>query len=229
MIAQPLLEVTGDTTLVIDAPAAQPVSLTVPAPTADLAIEQVIALVPGGSTGIATFGDDEGSLHTLHLGPTLPPSDYATAVQAMWAEQGPADNWLPFADSPFSYNLAYVAARGQFIIGFTRHPGPDDLAHVRQDYAAQGPGFTGDSHSRQRMRTCRSVAVEAENVERRDADIAPSRLRQRGDPRPESDPIYSLDPFRLQHARSRHAVIRGEFDLPGESTDLCGQGDDRDE
>ncbi|HKE13798.1 MAG TPA: S8 family serine peptidase [Kofleriaceae bacterium] len=134
----------------VDARAAQPVGVTVPNPAARRIVESIETEVHSAnsfldSSTLLIEPLENDILHTLDLGSTLPPDQFFASVLSVWADPGQPDN--PFFDSPYAFDLTFVAARGGFFTGFNRDVGPGDLAAVRSDHAAGSPDFTGDFFS----------------------------------------------------------------------------------
>ncbi len=145
LLMQPLLELDADMTITLDAREAQPVRIVVPPPSAVRLVEQVIFL---RHTGAGPVQVDHGFLggfgaevffdlfYTKQLGEAVPAAELATWVQSQWAEPGPENS---FVNSPYTYDLSFFPERGRFPDGFERTVHNDELATVRNSYAAQGP------------------------------------------------------------------------------------------
>jgi hypothetical protein len=149
-VVKPLLEVTEDIILTMDAREAEPIVITVPHDSARRALESVeteLRLDNGFvGTGLITFPRDENDLiYTRDLGPPLSPAESLTTIVSTWAEPGDPD--APFADSPYAFHLSFIAAQGGFIDGFVRDVRRQELAAVHSDYAAQAPGLSAEVSS----------------------------------------------------------------------------------
>ncbi|MBB5958325.1 subtilisin family serine protease [Saccharothrix tamanrassetensis] len=126
LLPQPLLEVTGTTTVDADARIAKPIKITFPDPAA---VEQIgdISLTRNYRDrrfgfGTAFFGGISDRVSLAQLGPVLPAEELSTMVHshATGASVG---------TTPVNYRLAWVEA-GKVPTGFVRAPGKDELAKV---------------------------------------------------------------------------------------------------
>ena len=146
---QPLLEVSGPSAVTLDARTAARISIHVPEPTATRSLESVLfarhtavgvtqsSMVHFGGGGVPDFFD---GFYTAHLGPEVPPAEFTTLITSDWAEPGPGADHV---DSPYSYDLVFVAPRGRFPTGFERSVENSELAAVHAEYRAQAPERLG--------------------------------------------------------------------------------------
>ncbi len=143
-IVQPLLEITGPTSLTLDARQARPVRVTVPSS----AVENVL-MTPGFTLASGDFGLSFGMfvvgptrLGLAHLGPR-DVEGFNAFLGTHWAV--PGDDH--FGDSPELY-LTFDIESGSYFDGFDRRYRARDFARVRSEHHAQEPGrmaFRGTS------------------------------------------------------------------------------------
>ncbi len=145
LLMQPLLELTANTSITLDARIAQPVSIRVPKPSAIRSYEAInylrhtaAGIFEGGHGVLGGFGAEEffDLFYTAHLGPEVPAAEFATWVQSEWAEPGPSND---FFNSPYTYGLSFFPQRGRFPTGFERAVEHAELATARNSFAAQAP------------------------------------------------------------------------------------------
>lgn len=139
LLVQPLLELTGDTTVTLDSRVARPVALTVPEPSAALGFLDVgytffPSYQPSG-TGLLLTGY---TARIGQVGAPVAPDRLVGSVAAQWARPDGADD---FTDSPYLYAVA-EAFPGRLPAGFAKHYRSTDLAAVHQRFAASEPGQT---------------------------------------------------------------------------------------
>jgi subtilisin family serine protease len=136
VLSQPLLDVSADVTVDLDARIAQPVSLTPPDDSAALAFVDVgytVQLEPEGRSYVGGFlgGTFDGNF-IGHLGPELPGEQAESRVAAYW-------NGTPNADGdPSLYALAWFLP-GRLPTGYERAARPDELATVHMNVAEEAP------------------------------------------------------------------------------------------
>jgi subtilisin family serine protease len=140
-LAQPVLNLTGDTHLTVDARVARPDVVTAPDPTA----RPVLAFVgydhvwPNGSFSSGAIGDGFEGLFSARLGPKLPASQVVGDVASQWAKPD-ADGGI--TGTPYVYALSDYPAGG-LPNGYERHYRKQDVASVRTDYRTAEPASVG--------------------------------------------------------------------------------------
>jgi subtilisin family serine protease len=147
MLVQPRLELTGPTSITMDARLAEPIAISVPAPTARRALEVVDYSTP---TGIGTIGaalllsDPDGSFDAIYSAQIGPASSepFITVISSFWAEPG-TDPEFSFLDSPFTYNTSFLADEDGFPTGFSRRIRNSELTRIDNDYAQSNPAYLG--------------------------------------------------------------------------------------
>jgi hypothetical protein len=135
VLSQPVLDVSADVTVDLDARVAQPVSVTPPDDAAELAFVDVgytVQLEPGGRSFVGGFvgGTFDGN-YIGHLGPELPGEQAESRVAGYW--YGTADH-----GDPSLYALAWFLP-GRLPTGFEHAVRPDELATVQLNVAAAAP------------------------------------------------------------------------------------------
>ncbi|HEX6346648.1 S8 family peptidase [Umezawaea sp.] len=129
----PKLTVSGPTTIDLDARLAKPVVLTLPDPTARLSLlETGFQRVHGAKTyqiGGFSFGGGTSHVGLAHLGPEAPPGEVTGKLSTSWVAKGGAE----------FYGLAWYL-KGRTHTGLTKVVDKADLATVRVDVGAPGPG-----------------------------------------------------------------------------------------
>lgn len=148
LLAQPRLNLTGDTNIVLDARLAKPVTATVPEPAASFVRAnigyRVTAPSPENDTSISVENQDRGfdNLFTAQLGASDTGGTFTSDISASWARKG-ADG--SFFDSPYTYHLGWITP-GSLPTGLTRRLRASDLAVVNTSY--HGPaGRNGAARS----------------------------------------------------------------------------------
>ncbi|MFC5056571.1 S8 family serine peptidase [Saccharothrix xinjiangensis] len=135
VLPQPLLRVTGDTTVEVDARRAEPVAVTPPEPGAEEVFGQIVLhrrlRDRWADFGIMLPGGFRAAVSLAPLGPTPPRDELTTII-------GAQSRGAPVRDTPVNYRLVYVE-RGEVPTGFTRAPGKRQLAEVTQRAAPGGP------------------------------------------------------------------------------------------
>ncbi|MFB6725707.1 S8 family serine peptidase [Kribbella sp. NPDC056345] len=132
--AQPSLQLTKDTTVVIDARQAKQIKIAVPNPEASLAVALMgfVRAMPGVEFAAITQLPDLDSFYSLHLGPELPGAELTSMITTQWARQNSAGQ---FDNSPYLYAQAHHA-NGRFPTGFVRTLKAKDLAVLKQQVNA---------------------------------------------------------------------------------------------
>nr|WP_238937357.1 peptidase S8 [Streptomyces clavuligerus] len=140
-VVRPLLDLTGDTVVTVDARTTRPVTTAVARPGArpaavDLGIERhhgdrVISV----SLGSAAFG----RLYTAQLGPSVPAAAMTSGISSTWGAPGPAGD---FSDTPYSYHLLDTRPGG-FFTGFERRVRDAELARLEASHLTQTTGRRG--------------------------------------------------------------------------------------
>jgi subtilisin family serine protease len=137
-VAHPVVDVHADTTVVLDARATRPVSVTFDRPGVR---PQAVAVAytrftPGSELTTGVLGD---TFERITIGQVGPPADLITSLGGVWAVPDPAGDVLR---SAVTYNLAWFD-HGVLPTGFRRHVVDRDLAQVRATYRAQADGKRG--------------------------------------------------------------------------------------
>ncbi|MER5934438.1 S8 family serine peptidase [Streptomyces sp. NPDC002054] len=133
-IAQPKLDVTGNTTVTVDARTAKPVAITVPSRTAVEKFAMPTYDVRVGNSGYA-FGwwlDSYAPLRTAHMGPAAPAGTLRQQWDAHW-QDGANDE----------YHAALGGPVTRLATGYTRHLKAADLATVSVEQGASATGKQG--------------------------------------------------------------------------------------
>ncbi|MEV0678644.1 hypothetical protein AB0I60_19210 [Actinosynnema sp. NPDC050436] len=138
-IVQPTLELTGDTTVVVDARTTRPVTTTVERPDArpawvDLGFERRYGEGEVFSTSLTSV--PLGKLHTAHLGPRVTPEEMTSGLSSAWGVPGPHGD---FRNTPYTYNLLDTE-QGGFFTGFHRDVRDAELATQTAWHHGQVPG-----------------------------------------------------------------------------------------
>ncbi|MEU7875594.1 hypothetical protein [Dactylosporangium sp. NPDC049140] len=126
-LVQPVLDVTGDITVVLDARAGKLSSLSVP----DAEVVEVLGSVgftyrtDAGTAEIGVAGSWLDQLYTAQLGPATPVDGFASSVSAVWSTQ----------NATRTYNIRYNR-NGTMISGYQRAVRPAELTTVTMTYAA---------------------------------------------------------------------------------------------
>ncbi|WP_204008680.1 hypothetical protein [Virgisporangium aurantiacum] len=139
LLVQPVVDLTGDLTVTLDARVAGAVTLTVPEPSARAGFVDVgYSFYPTTQTwpaGMYLTGDEEAPVRIGQVGPPAAPGELVGSVAAQW---GKPDGTGDFTDSPYLYSVAETFP-GRLPGGFTRAYRPGDFATVHQQFAASGP------------------------------------------------------------------------------------------
>ncbi len=139
LLSQPVLDLTGDTALTLDARTAGGVSVTTPDANALPVLVEVgyDYTFAGGGLGLGMLADSPDNLYLGSLGAAVPGTDYVAHVNTQWATPGP-DGTL--RNSPTTYFLT-AFQYGRMYNGFQRHYRKGELAKVQARYAAVLPGY----------------------------------------------------------------------------------------
>ncbi|MFJ3925861.1 S8 family peptidase [Streptomyces sp. NPDC090022] len=133
-IAQPRLEITGDTTVTVDARTTRPVDITVPSATAvqGFAVPSYTLRTAGLRQGFSWLLDSYAALRTRHLGPDAAPGTLTQQWDAHWSD-GPDEE----------YHVALGGPVDRLGTGYTRHLRPRDLATVAVEQGSSAAGQQG--------------------------------------------------------------------------------------
>ncbi|TDB82247.1 hypothetical protein [Micromonospora sp. KC721] len=135
MLVQPVVELTGPRTVVMDARLGKPVSVSVPAPDA-VPGDAVIGYstnVAGEAVGGGLIAGSTERQYTAQVG--APADRFTALVAAGWRQAAEGD-------SAYAYHLAYYQ-HGRMWTGLDRHPTHRELATVRTRQAQTAAGTTG--------------------------------------------------------------------------------------
>jgi subtilisin family serine protease len=138
LLAQPVLNLTSDTRVVLDARTAKPVTMTVPDTTVQ-PVEGIVGydhLTPYGGLNASLFSGSFTGVSTAQQGPTLPSSQLVGNLAGQWAAASPD------GASTRSYYCVAEFPAGGLPTGFVKHYTRQDLAQVHANYGAQ-PGDAG--------------------------------------------------------------------------------------
>lgn len=132
-VVDPSIQLTEDTTVVLDARLAKPVKVTVPQAGAEVALGDVgyDRLSADGSHGLGAsllLLDGFEGVYSAQLGADLPPEQLTGHVTSQWAKKGANGS---FANSPYLVGQAN-AFPGRYPTGFERTVKAKDLAVVQQ-------------------------------------------------------------------------------------------------
>ncbi|GAA3254302.1 hypothetical protein ACFO1B_51310 [Dactylosporangium siamense] len=140
LLGVPVVDLTGDTTVVLDARAARPVRLSVPEPSARLGfVETGYTVFPSYldyGVGTLLMGDDLSRVRVGQVGPPAAPTALVGSVTAQWARP---DGSGDFTDSPYLYTVA-ESLPGRVPNGFVKAYHADDFAAVHQHFGTTLPG-----------------------------------------------------------------------------------------
>ncbi|MFC6016309.1 S8 family serine peptidase [Plantactinospora solaniradicis] len=133
LLTQPVVEVTGPTTVSVDARKAEPVSVTVPRPDAtqvfaDLAVRLRVGV---SGYGFGVYGDSFAGMYLGRLDDGGPVDGLSGTAVGTWARVDPE---IDTYNSPFVYNLAWSLPADR-LDGFTRQVRHSDLATIHTRYA----------------------------------------------------------------------------------------------
>lgn len=151
-LVQPLIVLDQDTTISADARVAQPLEITVPEASAELADGQIHfrRFVDGRPVYGGQFTLFDLAHHfTAQLGPTVPSDELEVYVDGQWARpSGSSEYWERFFDTPYIYGLIWREA--EFPTGLRKTVDESDLATVtsRQFASAGGARSTYRLYSR---------------------------------------------------------------------------------
>ncbi|HYN96500.1 MAG TPA: hypothetical protein VES42_21880, partial [Pilimelia sp.] len=137
VLVNPELAVRRDLRVAVDAAAAAPVTVTVPDPAAvgESVAVSIARTAPWGRT-TTSYGGAPGAVFTHHDGPAVAGGAMDTVVSAVFARPGPAGTAV---DSPLVYATAW-RQRGRLVTGLRQRVTEAELATVRAEHGAQGPG-----------------------------------------------------------------------------------------
>ncbi|GIH17215.1 serine protease [Rugosimonospora africana] len=138
LLAQPVLNLTSDTRVVLDARTARPVTMTVPDTTVQ-PVEGIVGydhITPYGDLSTNLFSSSFTGVSAAQQGPTLPSSQLLGNLAGQWAaiDQDGA--------STRAYYCVAEFPAGGLPTGFVKHYTRQDLAQVHAGYGAQ-PGDAG--------------------------------------------------------------------------------------
>ncbi|GAA5179565.1 S8 family serine peptidase [Rugosimonospora acidiphila] len=138
MVAEPGLNLTGDTHVTLDARITKPIDLTVPDPTATayLCFVGYDHVTSTTSIGVGALGETFDGITTAQVGPSLPPTELRGAIASQFVKAN-ADGSA--AGTPYVYAVGEFPAGG-LPTGFVKHYAKKDLATVRSEFAAVQPG-----------------------------------------------------------------------------------------
>ncbi|MGV9312229.1 S8 family peptidase [Streptomyces sp. NPDC003691] len=130
LIVRPLLELTGDTTVVLDARTTKPVRVTVPDRKAGEAVSTMGYTVRQGGTAYAwqSIFFPLNKVRTAHAGPALSGGTVTHHVIGVWEKPGT------------DYNTALQGSGTRFPAGLTKHYRNSDFARVDVGLGASVPG-----------------------------------------------------------------------------------------
>ncbi|MFB7591283.1 S8 family serine peptidase [Streptomyces sp. NPDC056169] len=131
-IAQPKLEITGETALVADARITKPVELTVPGLTkADNAGTYYEVATDRGSVGNGWVLDNFTGFRTAHLGPAVTDGSLLQTWDAHFAK-----------DATTQYAVGFGGKTSKVATGYTKHVKANELATLKVGLGASAPGKT---------------------------------------------------------------------------------------
>jgi Subtilase family len=139
LITQPVLDLTRDRTVVIDARRGRPVSITPPRRDAVPMLTEVDVSIPTTESypvGFSVLGTSFDGLYLGQVPGAAPFPGLTTRFGTILARPGVDGS---FDQSPFAYHLVWYQD-GTVPTGFHRVVSPGQLAQVRADYLAQAPG-----------------------------------------------------------------------------------------
>ncbi|SDW67138.1 Subtilase family protein [Amycolatopsis xylanica] len=139
LVAQPALEVNGDTTVVVDARQAKPVRVDLDRREAVARSALVVLIQPRARVLFGTTASSLSQTFTLQMGPSVSQDEMVAQLTGAWAVP---DAGGGFDGSPVIYALSWFEA-GRLPDGFTRRLRDSDLAEVRPDYRSGPSGFSG--------------------------------------------------------------------------------------
>jgi subtilisin family serine protease len=142
IVSRPLVDLTADTTVTVDAREAKPLELTVAEPTAQpTSLDVWYAHYSSDSpdafgTNISFTASFAEKVYTARSGDPAPGDWVRSRITSQLAKP---DGEGGFADSPYLYALGEIF-EGDLPTGFTRHYAAGDLAAVRHRFHAAPPG-----------------------------------------------------------------------------------------
>ncbi|MEU5162415.1 S8 family serine peptidase [Streptomyces sp. NPDC020875] len=133
LIVRPLLELTGDTTVVLDARTTRPVRVTVPDPEAGEGVSNMGYTVRQGATAYEwqSMFFPLSKVRTAHAGPALSGGTVTHHLFGSWEKPGT------------DYNTALKGSGTRFPAGLTKHYRNSDFARVDVGLGASVPGKFG--------------------------------------------------------------------------------------
>ncbi|MFG1836921.1 S8 family serine peptidase [Micromonospora sp. NPDC049175] len=144
LLTQPQLELTADTTVVLDARLAKSNTVTVPRPAAtpNGSVVGYYRHLPDGGLNSASVVSLDGMapLFAAQLGPALAGHVMRGRLQTVFTEPGPDGQ---FGSGSHRYHLAWFPS-GQVPSGIRKEVRPTDLAQVTATYPASGSGTIGE-------------------------------------------------------------------------------------
>ncbi|MEU5939679.1 S8 family serine peptidase [Micromonospora sp. NPDC047548] len=143
LLTQPVLEVTGPQTIILDARLAKASSVTVPKPSATqvhaavgYTQETAHGLLQGG---VGIIGGDFSHLYTAQVGDTAPVDGFISELNGTWAATGPDGST---ANSPYTYSTTHYV-KGRMLSGVRRTVSSAELAAVNTRHLSAGDGTYG--------------------------------------------------------------------------------------
>lgn len=144
LLVQPVVDLTRDLTVTLDARKAGPVTLGVPEPSARAGfIDAGYSFYPSYQSwpaGMVLTGDETSDVRLGQVGAPAAPDALIGTVAAQWAKPDGHDD---FTDSPYLYAVAQ-AFPGGVPTGYARDYRAGDFAAVHQRFAAVAKGYTGE-------------------------------------------------------------------------------------
>jgi subtilisin family serine protease len=134
-VVQPMVDVRADTTVVLDARTAKPVSVTFDRPNV---VPEAVAVaysrtLPHSGLNTGVLGDTFDRIGIGQTGPGAPEEELVSSIGGVWAVPDARGELL---ESQVSYNLSWFGY-GSVPTGFSRHIVDNDLAKVHTTYRAQ--------------------------------------------------------------------------------------------
>jgi subtilisin family serine protease len=142
LLNQPKLEITGDTTVEMDARTGKPIKVTMPRPGLRQIYAHVAFTFPTPYGSFLGNNLEDASFDKMYVAQVGTDSDldgFLADIAGAWVEPAPDGK---IRNSPSVYNLAWYE-KNRFFNGFTRRVVPWTLATVTADYAANAPGSVG--------------------------------------------------------------------------------------
>ncbi|MGC9438698.1 S8 family peptidase [Streptomyces sp. WG5] len=133
-IAQPRLDVTGNTTVTLDARTAKPVNITVPDKAAkpELAAVEFTVEADGNTYGYGLWLDSYEGLRTRHLGPRITDGSLSQQWDGHWSK-----------GATEQYDVIAGGTTEQLATGYTRHHKAGELATLKAGLGASASGKKG--------------------------------------------------------------------------------------